>query len=74
MRITGILKQKKNSLSRNNKSVLRGSLKTNKVKSNKRIYDIMDWKSERKLKKSIKKSCTWKVKMYGIFKYTPEFD
>lgn len=34
----------------------------------------MDRKSARKLKKSIKKSCTWKAKMYRIPEYTPEFD
>ena len=34
----------------------------------------MDRKSARKLKKSMKKSCTWKAKMYRIPKYTPEFD
>ena len=34
----------------------------------------MDRKSARKLKKSMKKACTWKAKMYRIPKYTPEFD
>jgi hypothetical protein len=34
----------------------------------------MDRKSARKLKKSMKKSCTWKAKMYRIPEYTPEFD
>ncbi len=34
----------------------------------------MDRKSARKLKKSIKKACNWKARMYRIPKYTPEFD
>jgi len=34
----------------------------------------MDRKNARKLKKSIKKSCTLKAKMYRIPEYTPEFD
>jgi len=34
----------------------------------------MNRKSARKLKKSMKKSCTWKVKMYRIPENTPEFD
>lgn len=34
----------------------------------------MNQKSARKIKKSMKKSCTWKAKMYRIPKYTPEFD
>jgi len=34
----------------------------------------MDWKSARKLKKMVKKSCTWKAKMYRISEYTPEFN
>jgi hypothetical protein len=34
----------------------------------------MDRESARKLKRSMKKSCTWKAKMYRIPKYTPEFD
>lgn len=34
----------------------------------------MDRKSARELKKSMKKACTWKAKMYRIPKYTPEFN
>ena len=34
----------------------------------------MDRKSARKIKKSIKKACTWKAKMYRIPTYTPEFE
>lgn len=34
----------------------------------------MDRKSARKLKKSMKKSCTWKAKMYRIPEFTPEFE
>ena len=45
-----------------------------KFKSDKGIYGIMDRKNARKLKKSIKKSCTLKAKMYRIPEYTPEFD
>lgn len=34
----------------------------------------MDRKSARKMKKSIKKACTWKARMYRIPMHTPEFD
>jgi len=34
----------------------------------------MDQKSARKMKKRIKKACTWKAKMYRIPTHTPEFD
>jgi len=34
----------------------------------------MDRKSARKMKKSIKKACTWKARMYRIPTHTPEFD
>mgnify|MGYP000956538996 FL=1 len=34
----------------------------------------MDRKSARKMKESMKKSCTWKAKMYRIPEYTPEFE
>jgi len=34
----------------------------------------MDGGSARKMKKSMKKSCTWKARMYRIPTYTPEFD
>ncbi len=34
----------------------------------------MNLKSARKMRKSIKKACTWKAKMYRIPENTPEFD